>query len=300
MRPTRYACTVVCIALLAAWHAAACHAQTASAPSGEVSQATELRVFALMHSPVDSVSDAVRQLFGRRSIEVSTDVPGNRLLVRGSASQLAEVEALLLRIDSPPSGGRGKGNCRVAITVWEIAGELDALDRKFSRLAGNPLPLVADSATLSTQVLSVLAEQGDLSNPVSLRGFVVENQTISLASGVRTPIVASTSRGTQRGAMKSYSFESIGAKADLVARRAGDRYYLNLKLEDSRFCQADEPAKQEEHEAADLAPRPPTIASSQLQTTLLLGSGDSSVVTVGGGGGGVASQLLVVVSIAED
>jgi biotin carboxyl carrier protein len=71
--------------------------------------AETLKVFSLQHLDAQTALSIVSQLFGRDSFVMVVDVRGNSLIARGNTAKLAEVEALLLRLDSEASGRTAPG-----------------------------------------------------------------------------------------------------------------------------------------------------------------------------------------------
>lgn len=74
-----------------------------SAPAGLARQATRhIKVFALEHSDASVMNMTLQQLYQDENINLTSDATTNSLVVRGSASDLEEIEALLTRLDTPP------------------------------------------------------------------------------------------------------------------------------------------------------------------------------------------------------
>lgn len=67
--------------------------------------AETLKVFSLVHIEAKTAASIIAQLYGGAWLTVAAEKRTKALLVRGDAAKLAEVEALLLRLDGKPTGG---------------------------------------------------------------------------------------------------------------------------------------------------------------------------------------------------
>ena len=84
--------------------AAASAAKTAPASETEL-----VKVFSLMHLEANTAVNIISRLYRDTGPAMAAEERTNALIVRGDAAKLAEVEALLLRLDSEPAGGTPPG-----------------------------------------------------------------------------------------------------------------------------------------------------------------------------------------------
>lgn len=66
--------------------------------------AEPLKVFSLQYIDAQAAASILSELYGRNAFAVAADERNNALIVRGAEAKLAEVEALLLRLDEKPTG----------------------------------------------------------------------------------------------------------------------------------------------------------------------------------------------------
>jgi type II secretory pathway component GspD/PulD (secretin) len=230
-------------------------------------------VVRLQHAPATDIAGVIREWLkneqaesDRPKVTVAVDAISNSLLLRGTAEQLNDIQAIVKELDQPLR----------QIRLRSLLAELSLPEAPRPGVGSITQEVV--EADLD-KVIADLQQRGELRLLARPELLVTDNQPAFLQLGQRIPRVTGTSV-SGRGMTNSVTMENVGTILGVTGRVSDDQSVtLEVDLEASHLGPENEgvtiaaPADQE-------ALRTPATHTISLQTTVALKSGQT--VLIGG------------------